>query len=226
MAGPLKKYCILGHANAALAILLDSLFSRHGNSIEVEIVSNILPEQNELFHMTYLHPGIKTTSFHYRDWQPKGKAAYLLGGMSPKTKKTLFEFFHANFAIEATGYETVSHANVTICNGVSLGRGCNISPGTTVAPFSELGNFVTLNRHVSIGHHTTINDFASINPGCTIGGLCTIGRGVQVGLGANILNRLEIGENAIIGAGSLVTKNVPANTMVYGIPAKVARELA
>jgi len=226
MKGPLKKYCILGHANAALAILLDSLFSRQGKGLDVEIVSNILPEQNEFFHMTFAHPAIKTNSFFYRDWSPTGLEIFLLGGMSPKTKRILFEFFHTNFGIDETAYESVSHADTTICNGVKLGRGCNISPGTTIAPYAELGNFVTLNRHVSVGHHTTIDNFASVNPGCTIGGLCSIGRGAQIGLGANMVERIEVGENAVVGAGSLVTKNVPANTLVYGVPAQVVRQLS
>ena len=45
-------------------------------------------------------------------------------------------------------------------------------------------------------------------------------KGASIGSNATILCGIEIGENAIVGAGSVVTKNVPANTTVYGNPAK------
>ena len=50
-----------------------------------------------------------------------------------------------------------------------------------------------------------------------------IKRGASIGSGATILCNVTIGENAIIGAGSVVTKDVPANSIVAGNPAKVLR---
>ena len=44
-------------------------------------------------------------------------------------------------------------------------------------------------------------------------------------MGANIFDEVHIGDNSIIGAGSLVTKDVPANTLVYGNPAKIIKTL-
>ena len=48
-------------------------------------------------------------------------------------------------------------------------------------------------------------------------------RGASIGSGATILARVTIGENAIVGAGSVVTKDVPPNTIVAGTPARVIR---
>ncbi|RYG11419.1 MAG: sugar O-acetyltransferase [Chitinophagaceae bacterium] len=53
----------------------------------------------------------------------------------------------------------------------------------------------------------------------------TIGNDVWIGMGAKILPGVSIGDNAVIGAGAVVTKNVPANTVVAGVPAVVIREL-
>jgi acetyltransferase-like isoleucine patch superfamily enzyme len=50
-------------------------------------------------------------------------------------------------------------------------------------------------------------------------------RGASIGSGATVLCKVTIGENAIVGAGSVVTKDVPANTIVAGAPAKVLRTL-
>ena len=50
-----------------------------------------------------------------------------------------------------------------------------------------------------------------------------VGRGASIGSGATILANLRIGENAIVGAGSVVTRDVPANGIVAGNPAKLLR---
>jgi acetyltransferase-like isoleucine patch superfamily enzyme len=52
-----------------------------------------------------------------------------------------------------------------------------------------------------------------------------IKKGASIGSGATILSHVTIGENAIIGAGSVVTKDVPANTIVAGNPARFVRKI-
>jgi acetyltransferase-like isoleucine patch superfamily enzyme len=52
-----------------------------------------------------------------------------------------------------------------------------------------------------------------------------IKKGASIGSGATILSNIHIGENAIVGAGSVVTKDVPANSVVAGNPAKILRSI-
>jgi acetyltransferase-like isoleucine patch superfamily enzyme len=93
---------------------------------------------------------------------------------------------------------------------------------------------VTIEDNVFIGHSVTfINDSY---PRATTGGTLqteadwkvertVIKQGASIGSGSTILANLCIGENAIVGAGSVVTKDVPANTIVAGNPAKVLRSI-
>jgi acetyltransferase-like isoleucine patch superfamily enzyme len=128
------------------------------------------------------------------------------------------------------GDETKIGAFVEIQKNATVGRRCKISSHTFIC------EGVHIEDNVFIGHGVTfIND---VYPRSTTpeGELQTeqdwkvdktlIRRGASVGSGATILSSVEIGENAIVGAGSVVTRNVPANTIVAGNPAKVLRSIS
>ncbi|MEJ2582051.1 MAG: DapH/DapD/GlmU-related protein [Acidobacteriota bacterium] len=53
--------------------------------------------------------------------------------------------------------------------------------------------------------------------------MCRLERGVTVGIGASIVDSVTIGRNSVIGAGSVVTKDVPPGVVAYGVPARVVR---
>ena len=68
-----------------------------------------------------------------------------------------------------------------------------------------------------------MHKYSSLSAGVVTGGRVTIGKGTAVTLGVTILDRLEIGEYSVIGAGSLVLKSVPSYKVAYGTPAQVVR---
>jgi acetyltransferase-like isoleucine patch superfamily enzyme len=131
------------------------------------------------------------------------------------------------------GCEIGSHTKigtfVEIQKGAKIGSNCKISSHTFIC------EGVTIEDNVFVGHNVTfIND---IYPRATNGDgtmqtdddwnciPTLIKSGAAVGSSATLLCGITVGENAIIGAGSVVTKDVPANTIVAGNPAKVIRRL-
>ena len=125
------------------------------------------------------------------------------------------------------GDETKIGAFVEIQKNARVGRCCKISSHTFICEGVEIED------NVFIGHSVTfINDTypRATAPG---GGLQTeadwkvektkICRGASIGSGSTILSNITIGESAIVGAGSVVTKDVPANAIVAGNPAKFLR---
>lgn len=125
------------------------------------------------------------------------------------------------------GDETKIGAFVEIQKNASVGKRCKISSHTFICEGVEIED------NVFIGHSVTfIND--SYPRSTTAGGelqteadwkveKTKICKGASVGSGSTILCNVTVGENAIVGAGSVVTKNVPANAIVAGNPAKVLR---
>jgi len=111
-------------------------------------------------------------------------------------------------------------------SGVSIGKNCFISWGAKLD--------VT-------GGHIIIGDKCTITHGCIVlshdraarlldkndknSGTVRIGSGVFIGVNSVVLRNVTIGDNAIIGACSLVTKDIPPNTLAMGSPARVKREL-
>jgi len=125
------------------------------------------------------------------------------------------------------GDETKIGAFVEIQKNSKVGRRCKISSHTFICEGVEIED------NVFVGHSVTfIND---VYPRATTvaGELQTdadwkvdktrICKGASLGSGSTILCNLTVGENAIVGAGSVVTKDVPANAVVAGNPAKLLR---
>jgi acetyltransferase-like isoleucine patch superfamily enzyme len=127
------------------------------------------------------------------------------------------------------GDRTKIGAFVEVQKNAKIGKDCKISSHSFIC------EGVTVEDNVFIGHSVTfIND---TYPRATTGDgqlqteqdwkveTTIVKQGASIGSGSTILSKVVIGENAIVGAGSVVTKDVPANTIVAGNPARVLRRM-
>ncbi|MGC2616311.1 MAG: acyltransferase [Terracidiphilus sp.] len=125
------------------------------------------------------------------------------------------------------GDETKIGAFVEIQKNAKIGRCCKISSHTFIC------EGVTIEDNVFIGHGVMFTNDAYPRATSLDGKLQTeadwrvettvVKRGASIGTGATILPNTSIGENAIVGAGSVVTRDVPANAITVGNPARVLR---
>ncbi len=106
--------------------------------------------------------------------------------------------------------------------------GIEIHPGATIGK----GVFIDHGMGVVIGETAEIGDGCTIYQGVTLGGTSlshgkrhpTLGRNVTVGVHSTVLGAIVVGDNAKVGGGSVVVKDVPANATVVGVPARVVAQ--
>ena len=115
---------------------------------------------------------------------------------------------------------TVVHPRAWLSSGVEFGAGSVALAGVCVSPLAHIGEHVYLSHGVLIGHDTRVLDFVSVMPGASVSGDVTVGRCALIGSNAAVLEKLNIGESSVVGAGAVVTRDIPANLVAKGIPAK------
>jgi UDP-2-acetamido-3-amino-2,3-dideoxy-glucuronate N-acetyltransferase len=141
---------------------------------------------------------------------------------------------------------------VKIAEFVNL-YGCTVDEGTKIGTFVEIQKNATVGKNCKIQSHTFICEGVTLEDNVFIGHSVTfindkyprstnsggelqteadwkveptiVKKGASIGSGSTILGNITIGENAIIGAGSLVNRDVPPDTIVAGNPAKILRKL-
>lgn len=124
-----------------------------------------------------------------------------------------------------------------ILPGAVIGKNCNINCHTFIENNVILGDNVTVKSGVYLWDGIRIEDNVFIGPNVTfvndlypvskkypeIFAPVIVKKGASIGAGSVILGGVEIGEHSLIGAGSVVTKNIPANTIWFGNPASFKR---
>lgn len=117
------------------------------------------------------------------------------------------------------------HPGAIVAPDVQIGPGAVICAGAVVNPGSVIGANVILNTGCTVDHHNTIGDHAHIAPGVHLGGDVLVGIGTLVGIGATVIPQRSVGDWSVVGAGSVVTKTIPACVVAAGMPARVVRKL-
>ena len=118
-------------------------------------------------------------------------------------------------------FATLIHPSVLFDKAsVRIGKGSIICAGNIMTVDINVGNHVIINLDCTIGHDCIIEDLVTISPGCHLSGYTTVRRSVYLGTGAVTIEKHEIGSHAIVGAGAVVVKDIPANATAVGVPAR------
>ena len=130
-----------------------------------------------------------------------------------------------NLEKENFSFSTAIHPAAQLGNDVTIGEGTVIMANSVINPGTQVGKHCIVNTAVTIDHDCVIGDFVHLSPGVHLGGSVRVDAFSWIGLGASIINNIHVAEHTIIGAGSVVIRNVEPNIVVAGNPAAFLRHI-
>lgn len=132
-----------------------------------------------------------------------------------KVKKSIVNKLEDRFQ-----FATIIHPDVYLNRTVEIGKGSIVYPGVIMTTNISIWKHVIISPKCGIGHDSIIKDYASILWNVNISGFDIIEEGTIIGSGATIIQNKRIGSEAIIGAGSVVVKDIESASTNVGVPTK------
>lgn len=145
--------------------------------------------------------------------------AFVLGIGTPRARLAVAAELQARFP--GKRWPTLVHPRAELDHSsASLGRGVMIGAGVTGSVNLVFEDFALINLGVTLGHEAHFGPGVVVNHNASIAGGVVLERGALVGSSAAVLQYLRVGEGATVGAGAVVTKDVPPGETWVGVPAR------
>ena len=157
-----------------------------------------------------------------KDFFLKNSPVFTIGIGGPNLRARIYQQFN-NIGGEFTS--TISNNSEIGHYDTKIDIGCNIMSGVKISNSVSIGKGCIIYYNSIITHNCVIGDFVEISPSVSILGRVEISSHTHIGANATILPDIKIGKNSIIGAGSVVTKNIPDNVLVVGVPSRIIKSL-
>jgi sugar O-acyltransferase (sialic acid O-acetyltransferase NeuD family) len=216
-----KKYVVIG-VGAFLSDIFDLIHAQDGT------VEKIYQNFPEVAKPRVLSAAQRVSLLPYRaeligsldHFEAEADREYVIGCLTVQK----YALVHELKATYGLNFCQLIHPGAQLGSNVQIGEGVIVNSGAVIGPNALLDDFCTINRAAMIGHDVRIGKYSSIGPSAAVAGSARIGEKCAIGMSATLLDRVVVGDWTVIGAGSVVTKDMPADVVAYGVPAKRVRE--
>ena len=124
---------------------------------------------------------------------------------------------------EGASIPILIHPNAVIGKQVTLGSGTAVMAGAIINCCTRIGKGCIVNTGATIDHDNLIEDYVHISPGVHTAGTVKIGKGTWLGIGCIVSNNLNIISGCVVGAGTVVIKDITEPGTYAGVPARSVR---
>ncbi|KGX89277.1 acetyltransferase [Pontibacillus marinus] len=156
--------------------------------------------------------------------QNLGNSCFFVNGIGSQRN-----FFRRNKIIQDTHiplnrFETIIHPTASVSETAQIGKGVVILQNVTIASNVKIGHQVMVLPNSVISHDDFIDDYTCITGGVCISGGVKVGKSCYLGTNSSIIEDITIGDQSLIGMGSVVLSDVKENSVMVGSPASFLRK--